>query len=108
MHLVSPAKPGWARPVLSPQQYACTLHPWGASGRLPGRTECDHAPNQWTPRLSEHSQHSRSIASCPLGREGPFFSLWFEEEALHVHHHSNSSSIILHCISVSSGLHHLG
>ena len=49
-----------ARPVLSPQQYACALHPWEAPGRLPGRTECDHAPNQWTPRLSEHPSTGRS------------------------------------------------
>ena len=65
-----------SRVVLSPQRYACALHLREASGRLPGRTECDHAPNQWTPRLSE--QHSTA------GR---------------------SSSIILQSLCASSGLH---
>ena len=64
-HLVLPARPGWPHPVPSPLRYACALHPWEASGRLPGRTECEHAPDQWTPRLPDSqtvtaSQHSRS------------------------------------------------
>ena len=77
--MVLPAKPGWPHPVPSPQRYACALHPREASGRLPGRTECDHAPNQWTPRLSGHPSTA--------GR---------------------STSISLWSLSISSGLHHLG
>ena len=38
----------------------CALHLWETSGRLLGRTECHHAPNQWTPRLTEHPTNSRS------------------------------------------------
>ena len=60
MHLVSPAKPGWARPVLSLQQYACAQ-----SATMPptsGLPDCQSIP---------------STAG-------------------------HSSSIILHCMSVSS------
>ena len=48
-----------ARGSAPPKAGDNALHPWEASGRLPGRTDCDHGPNQWTPRLSQHPQHSR-------------------------------------------------
>ncbi|CAL5226899.1 g9772 [Coccomyxa viridis] len=65
-HLVLPAKPGWPHPVPSPLRYACALHPWEASGRLPGRTECDHAPDQWTPRLSQHPSTAGRSSSITM------------------------------------------
>ena len=52
---------GLAPPMLSPSAVCvCALHLWETSGRLLGRTECHHAPNQWTPRLTQHPTHSRS------------------------------------------------
>ncbi len=58
-HLVLSAKPVWPHP-------ACALHPWEASGRLPGHTERDHAPNQRTPRLSEHPGTAGRSSSVSL------------------------------------------
>jgi hypothetical protein len=51
-------------PVLSPQQYACALHLWDPLAACLGRTECHHAPNQWTTSQSGIFIFSRSQSSA--------------------------------------------
>ena len=52
---------GLAPPMLSPSAVCvCALLLLEISGRLLGCTGCHHAPNQWTPGLTEHPTNSRS------------------------------------------------
>ena len=53
-----PSRVGAPRCCLLSSMRVCSP-PLGMSGRLLGSTECHHAPNQWTPRLTEHHTSSR-------------------------------------------------
>ena len=53
-----PSRVGAPRCCLLSSMRVCSP-PLGMSGRLLGGTECHHAPNQWTLRLTEHHTSSR-------------------------------------------------
>ena len=77
MHLVSPAKTGWARPVLSPQQYACALHTHGKplAGCLGAQSATMQPVDSQTVRAPQHSRsqqlHHLALHVCIIWAAPP-------------------------------------